>query len=133
MADPTAADPSAPAPDDTSTDGQTTDNSSTDNAEEAEQHVLATILLNADGTFQLIQGDEPEPGEEAGAEAGAGEGAGEAEPAPPGTSYDSPGKLLKALLDILNNAQSSGGDEEFNAGFAGGSNASPSKAAPMAA
>lgn len=102
----------------------------------AEPTVLCTVLMNADGTFQLIKGDEPEGGEGEQPAAGAGEdGAGEAaEPAAKGEAYDSPGSLLKAILDILKDAQSNGegsADENFAAGYAGGSGASPART-PMA-
>ncbi len=83
--------------------------------------VLATIMQNPDGSFQLTKGDEPEPGE------------GD-EGATPGQSYDSPGPLLKAVLDIIQGAQSAGegsAEDNFQAGFKGGSAGTPMAAPAM--
>ncbi len=71
--------------------------------------VLATIMQNADGSFQLTKGDEAEPGEGA-------------EGASPGQSFDSPGQLLKAVLDIIQGAQNAGegsAEDNFQKGFSG--------------
>ncbi len=85
--------------------------------------VLATIMQNPDGTFQLTKGDEPEPGAEGGAEGDAG--------AAQGQSFDAPGPLLKAVLDIIQGAQNAGegsADDNFQKGFTGGSAPTPAPA-----
>ena len=81
-----------------------------------ETTVLLTVNKNADGTFQLITGDEPEPGAE------------DAEPA--GEQFDAPGPLLKAILDIIRGAGASTGEAEFNEGFTG--SAAPTPKTPPA-
>lgn len=84
--------------------------------------VLCTVMLNADGSFGLTKGDEPEPGEVMGADAGQPQ------------SFDGPGPLLKAVLDIVQNAQNTGEgspDANFDAGYNGDS--APMAASPKAA
>ena len=109
--------------------------------------VLCTIMNNGDGTFTLIDGDEDDytgddssAGADAGGDgsddsAGAGEGAEGSPPAaggvaasPKGQEFDSPGPLLKAVLDLVKTAQeSSGGSDEdnFSAGFNGDKSSTP--------
>lgn len=94
-----------------------------------EPEVFATILKNPDGTWMLVAGDEPEP-PEAGAEP-AGEGTPPAEAAPEGKTFDTPQALLKGVMDMLEGSDTS--EAEFDAGFKGGSEASPAKAPPPAA
>ena len=100
---------------------------------DAQPTVILTVLDMGDGTVQLVQGDEAEPGE-AGGDAGMGAGA-EGETgagAPQGTSYDSVGKLLKAIMDIVQPVMegASGENSEasnFKAGFSGGAAAPTQK------
>jgi hypothetical protein len=104
--------------------------------------VLFTVLCDPDGTYHLIPGDEDEgtgaadqgvgmqaPAGMAGAAGGASEGLGDQST---GQTFDSMGALLKAILDLLkaHEASASGEgseDDNFNAGYAGGGNASPPK------
>lgn len=88
--------------------------------------VLCTIMDNHDGTFSLVVGDEPDT-EDDGLSGEAAEGqppaAGGVAPQPAGKSFDSPGPLLKEVLDLLKAAEekSGGGAEDnFNAGYNGG-------------
>lgn len=77
VAPPAAAGPAAPM--DTETD--------------AAPMVVATVLKNPDGTYQVIAGDEPEEG---------GEEVAGAEPMEPaGTTVEGIGQALKAVMDIL--------------------------------
>lgn len=98
------------------------------------QSVLLTVLDNGDGSYTLIEGDENDAGAAAAAGPEAGAGA-----EPQGQSFDSPGALLKGILDLLkaHEASASGegtADDNFDAGYAGGSGASSGlkPAAPMA-
>jgi hypothetical protein len=141
MADPTdppddGTDPSAAAPDDA-----------------AQPTVLCTVSLNSDGTFLLQAGDEDDDSDEdtdsgadsgtseddtgSGADdAGAGEGAegmppaaGGVAAAPKGQTFDSPGPLLKAILDLVKQAQEGSGgsaDDQMMAGYSGASSSTPS-------
>ena len=96
-----------------------TDVTPTDAAPEdtdSEPTVLLTVLDNGDGTFKLVEGDENEAIHD---EDMAPEGA---EPEQPGEDFDSPGPLLKAILDIIEKAQNGGegtGEANFQAGFSG--------------
>lgn len=85
--------------------------------------VLLTVLKNSDGTYQLVEGDEDD-----GDEGGEADQGGEASPSE-GTEYDSPGALLKAILDILKKDEGSAGSAQssFEQGF---SENSPTPAAP---
>lgn len=68
--------------------------------------VIATIMKNEDGTYQLISGDEPE---------------GATPDSPSGQSFDSLGALLKGVLEVVKTSEMAqdGGDadEQFKAGF----------------
>src|SRR5258708_520425 len=141
MADPSAAmdptagagapgmDPSAPGTDNQGTEG-------------SGGTVLCTILANADGTYQLVQGDEDEgegseddtgggtDAQTAGAPMGGGSGGDTSgatlPPETQGQQFDSIGALLKGLLDVLKSYEASasgeGSDQDnFSAGFSGGS------------
>lgn len=85
--------------------------------------VVATICKDADGTYTVYAGEKPAAPEEG------------AEPGSNGTPAESVGAALKAVLDVLK-ADESGAegspDDNFAAGFDGGSNASPPKAPPAA-
>ena len=87
--------------------------------------VLLTVMSNGDGTYQLVQGDEQEAGEGSGEPSGdMGAGGEETGGADQGESYDDPGKLLKAILDIVKaDMENSSGEgspqQQFAAGFAG--------------
>lgn len=70
--------------------------------------VVATILKNSDGTFTMIQGDEPEAGEE---------GA-------PSQNFDSGPELMRALMKVLEGGQDDAIQKGFGEGFDGGSGAS---------
>lgn len=75
--------------------------------------VLCTILKNSDGTYMLVQGDEPEGMH-------GGEEMGEGEPAEPqGETYDSIGQLLKGVLDIVQTDADGGesGADQMRAGY----------------
>lgn len=126
MAADTGTDPSAPA--DTG-------------AADAGPTVLLTVMDLHDGTYSLIQGDEDEAGEGDDASAAAAPADGSA-PAPDagassGQTFDSVGSLLKAILDLLKtHEESASGDgsaqDNFDAGFSGGSSASPPKSPALA-
>lgn len=102
-------------------------------APESSSTVLCTIMDNEDGTYTLLKGDEDEGGgaAEGGAAAAAGGGldAGAAGAAAQGQTFDSPGALLKGILDILKGQveDDSGDGSDFDEGFKGGSNVSPAK------
>lgn len=106
--------------------------------------VLCTIMDNGDGTYTLIKGDEDDVGagsadSDAGAAtgataAGAGSDADDSGSDTAGQTYDSVGALLKGVLDIVNEAESSAGgegssDDQFSAGFNGDSSPTPAKPA----
>lgn len=88
--------------------------------------VLCTVLMNPDGSLQLVEGDENEAihgGEEmAEGEGMEGEGA-----AQEGQTFDSVGPLLKAVLDIVQTAMDGGesGADQMRAGYAGDEGAAP--------
>ncbi len=116
----------------------------------SDEKKLCTIMFSpSSGEFRLIEGDEDEGDEDEGSEAGAsgedasGAGAegsdadaGEGEGDEQGTTYDSAGALLKGVLDLVKQAQSSASgagspEEQMQAGYngddsggAGGSSAS---------
>ncbi len=102
-----------------------------DDDEDEGEEVLMTICKEADGTYCLYKGDEPEEGEE-GEEGAEGEGAvagGENK-----QTFDSVGALLKGVLDVLNEDKESAGapgsaDDQFSAGF---DESTPKAPAPMA-
>jgi len=139
--------PAPPAPDaDTGDDAAPAGASDTGDGDyEAGPTVLLTVMDNHDGTYELIRGDEDaEEGEDEGEGEGTAAGAGaEPEGAPEpgegaeggpkeGETFDSPGALLKGILDIVKEAEANetgdgGEDENFAEGFAGGSAASPPK------
>lgn len=105
---------------------------------EDEGVVLCTICKEPDGTYTLIRGDaEDTPAAEEGADALAPEG-GAVAPSDQNMSFDSPGALLKGVLDILNEDAGTGdgggatGDEEFEAGYAGATAAGGAAAAGAA-
>ena len=108
----------APAPD---------DDSAGPDAEDASDQVVCTITSNGDGSFTVYAGDEPDAGG-AGPDAAASPDASAA-----GKQCPTVGAALKATMDVLKEAESaSGGDagsssDQFNAGFEGGSSASPPK------
>lgn len=104
----------ATAPDDAAAAPPTADTSADANA----PSVLLTVMDNHDGSYTLVEGDEQEPGEGGDMAEGGGE--------PAGKTFDSIGALLKGVLDVLKNNDE--GQGEFDAGFEGGSSASPPKA-----
>ena len=89
------------------------------------ENVLFTVMAEPDGSFRLIQGDEDED-DETGGDTGS-----EAEDQGTGTTdegqgkvYHTKGELLKAILDMLNEhettASGAGSDEDnFQSGFTG--------------
>ena len=116
--------------------------------------VLLTVMNNHDGTYVLIKGDEDEdegegaPEGEGGGEGGADEGdtgmpAAGAEPGAEGgedkgETFDSVGALLKGILDMVKESEANETgdgteDDNFAAGFTGGSAASPARGAAGAA
>jgi hypothetical protein len=135
MADPTdpTQDP-ADAPDPSAADAAPADDSSDD----AGSPVLLTVLYDSSThEFTLIQGDEDDDSGEGddtggGDAAGAGEGAEGAPPAaggvaaaPKGQTFDSPGPLMKAIMEMVKDAQGEGG-ADADASFAEGYNGSTS-------
>lgn len=90
--------------------------------EEPDHEVILTVCREADGSYRLIQGDE----EDADATGEAEDDAVGAIPADEGAgkTYDSVGALMKAILDVLNEGESSEGEEgssedQFQMGFGG--------------
>ena len=76
-------------------------------APEAQGTVIASIVANTDGSFTLMQGDEPESmhnGEEAAEDEGdmapADDEAAEGEGQVPSQTYDSVGELMRAVLEL---------------------------------
>lgn len=118
-ADP-SADPSAGAGSDPSDGGES-------------GNVLCTILKNDDGTYTLIDGDEDDSDTSDGsADGGGGDAGGDSA----GQQFDSKGGLLKAILDILNEDESSqGGDgssgDQFQAGYDEDAPATPAGQIPQ--
>lgn len=83
--------------------------------------VLLTVLKNDDGTYTLIQGDEDDGADSGSTDMGAGASS---DTDSSGDNYDSKGALLKAILDILNEDESSSGaagssEDQFQSGFTG--------------
>jgi hypothetical protein len=113
------------------------------------QNVLCTILANDDGSYSLIAGDEddtsgagnagaPIGGDTASTTNPPGASANMGGGSPQGQSFDSPGALLKAVLDLLKAHESSasgqGSDEDnFSAGYSGGAGGAPTSKQPAAA
>lgn len=86
--------------------------------EDSDHTVLFTVCKEPDGTYRLIQGDE----DDADAGGDATDDAVGTEDEDTGKVYDSPGALLKAILDILNEDGAAAGEEgssedQFQAGF----------------
>lgn len=114
---------STPAPGD---DTALLEEDDADPVDDSQPRVLCTIMDNRDGTFTLTKGDEGEAGGEDALSGEASEGmppaAGGVAAQPKGESFDAPGPLLKAVLDILKDAEEQAGgsaDANFNAGFEG--------------
>lgn len=113
---------------DTGTTPQT-DNGETEVEEEpvddSEPAVLCTIMFDKEtGQFMLMKGDEGDAGAEDALSGEAAEGMPPAQGGvaaqPKGESFDSPGPLLKAVLDILKDAEDRVGgsaQSNFQAGF----------------
>lgn len=93
-----------------------TDDMGAEPMDAAEPTVICTVLKNADGSYQVIAGDEPEPG----GEMEEGEPAMDEE-APAGQTFDSIGAALKGVMDILqaDNEGPTGNDTAFREGYAG--------------
>lgn len=104
--------------------------------------VIATIVQLPDGTWCLYHGDEPDEGDEGSEPSGGSEGGPEGEegdenaPAmgaepegPMKEEFDNPGQLLKAVLDLLQQSESSqgGGEAAFESGFNENKNPTPKK------
>lgn len=85
--------------------------------------VLCTVLLNPDGSLQLVEGDENEA-IHGGEEMAEGEGG---DMAQEGQTFDSVGPLLKAVLDIVQTAQDGGesGADQMREGYGAGEEAAP--------
>ena len=123
----------APAPaDDTSGDTSAADDTAAPaDGTSTDQNVLCTVVSNGDGSFTVYAGDEPDEAEESAEGAPAG-GAAAPDEEDQGKQCASVGAALKAVLDILKEAEASSGAEgssqdQFSAGFDGGSSASPAK------
>lgn len=136
-----AAPPPDAADDDGATPGADTPPAAGDEAAD-QPTVLLTVMDNGDGTYTLIKGDEDADSDESPDDADAAAGAAGTTPpataAAPGAdedqgqTFDSPGALLKGILDLLKDHESEASgegsdDDNFSAGFAGGSSASPAK------
>lgn len=94
--------------------------------EAGDENVLFTVMLEADGTYSLVKGDEED--------ADGADTAGSAGPEDK-QSFDSIGALLKGILDLLKESESSmgatgGSEDQFQSGF--DASAPPAPAAPMA-
>lgn len=137
-----------PADDDDATGAAAGDDTGGDEDDDQDDGstVLLTVMVNKDGTYELIAGDEDEdegadesgddaePGEDEGGEAGGGGEGEEGGGQPEGQTFDSVGALLKGILDLVKNHEDMAGgegsaDSNFNAGFEGGAAASPPKMA----
>lgn len=98
-----------------------------------EGDVLCTILKNADGTYTLIDGDEDDGDTSDGsADGGAGDAGGDSA----GQQFDSVGGLLKAILDLLKEDESSDGadgssGDQFQAGYDESAPAAPAGQLPQ--
>ncbi len=81
--------------------------------------VLGTIMLNDDGSFQLVTGDEPEAAEP-----------GETAEQAPSQRFDSAGPLLNAINDLLEGAAGAEGNprqQAFNDGYGTAPNGTPTR------
>lgn len=105
-----------------------TGDSADDGSQDSGSTTVVTICKEADGSYMVYAGDAPEDGEGDEGDAGGGGDMG----APQGTPADSVGAALKAAMDVLKQDENGGAQSEFDAGFTGGSAASPAKP-PMAA
>jgi hypothetical protein len=133
MATKAAAMPVAPMPDDGSADDAMPPDVDAAAPADAGSQSIVTICKDADGTYMVYAGDEPESGAAAepsapGEEAAVPEGESEQ-----GIPCDSIGKALKAALDILQADENEGegsAEDNFNAGFSGAAMPSPKRPAP---
>lgn len=144
--DPTAADSGAESGEDEDENAGASDEDDSEQGDDDKSDVLLTVLDNGDGTYTLIQGDEDDDEDEgqdgAGSddeadqsESGAGDegaegGNGEEADKPEGQHFASLGALLKGIMDLVKDHEASNSgegtdDDNFNAGFSGGSEASP--------
>lgn len=111
----------APPMDDTGAAPAGADDGTDAGADASQPTVLCTILLGSDGSFILQQGDEPE-GDDMGAPGG--------DAASKPQTFSDIGPTLKAVMTVLEKAQAGGAgssQSNFDAGFTGGSDASPAK------
>lgn len=120
-----------PPPDPTA--GASTPGAGADAGADQSDNVLVTIVGNGDGSYTVYAGDEPDGGSggdssdddvDAMGSGGATPPSGSA--APQGQHADSVGAALKIAMNILNASKSSGAspgdaDDQFAAGFGGGS------------
>lgn len=121
----------APMPDDPNDVAPPADDAGTDadagGDDPGEEDVLLTVCKEPDGTYSLIKGDEQDADGADAAGSATEEGSGK-------QTFDSPGALLKAILDILKEDMESGGGDgssgdQFQAGF--DENAPPKPAMPV--
>lgn len=99
---------------------------------EPQPEVVCTVMCNPDGTYTLISGDEPDQAAAGAAAQGGDMGEAADLEGPPGEQFDSVGSLLKGVLEIVktyeaNKSGEGSADDNFNAGYTGGSAASPMK------
>lgn len=93
-----------------------------DAGEGAEPEVIATICKNADGTYMLYAGDEPDMDA---APAEPGMSPGDEPAAPEGKTFDTPQALLRGVMELLNS--DGGAEDAFAGGFKGDSASPPMK------
>jgi hypothetical protein len=90
------------------------------------QRVLFTVMVDEEGKYTLVTGDEEDEEDGLAAPEGAGPAEGGTPAMPEGQQFDEIGPLLKACLDLLRGSgggEADSGQADFEAGFGGGNKA----------
>lgn len=96
-----------------------------DETEGDEPTVLCTVLMNSDGSYSLVVGDEPDEIDGLAVPEGVGPAEGGTPALPEGQTFDAPGPLLKAILDLLRKTESENGTADDQANFEAGYESEP--------
>lgn len=96
------------------------DQDDNEDGDESDATVLCTVMLNKDGSYTIINGDEPEDGEGLAAPEGASPAEGGTPALPEGQTFENEGQALKAILDLMRGATGGtddGAQSSFEDGF----------------